>query len=131
MPPPAEKSLDSKTLAVWTDAELEAELSRRRTRRAAGKLAAAGAPPPPAGGRVARALDSIEREREIAQAYANLELAKGASLEDVEKKYKVLAQKYAPERQGSDPARVELAKQLSDKLRGAYERLVQHLTPRA
>jgi hypothetical protein len=131
MPPPGEKTMDSKSLAVWTDAELEAELARRRTRRAAGKLAAQGAPPPPAGGRVARALDSIEKEREIAQAYANLELGKGASLDDVEKKYKQLSQKYAPEKQGNDPARIELAKQLSDKLRGAYERLVQHLTPRS
>jgi hypothetical protein len=128
--PPADKPLDSKSLAVWTDAELEAELSRRRTRRAAGKLATEGAPPVPAGGRVARALDSIEKERDIAQAYANLELSKGASLEDVEKKYKQLAQKYAPEKQGNDPARIELAKQLGDKLRGAYERLVQHLAAR-
>ncbi len=127
MPRPGEKDLDSKSLAVWTDAELEAELSRRRTRRVAGKLSKEAAPPP-AGGRVARALDSIEKEREIAQAYANLELPKGASIEEVEKKYALLAQKYAPEKQGGDPARVELAKQLGDKLRGAYQRLVQYLS---
>jgi hypothetical protein len=134
MAPPADKpsdgrALDSKSLAVWTDAELEAELSRRRTRRLAGKLATEGAPPP-AGGRVERALSSIEREREVAQAYANLELAKGATLDDVEKKYRQLAEKYAPEKQGSDPGRIEVARQLGDMLRGAYQRLVQHLTPR-
>ena len=66
----------------------------------------------------------------LLQAYANLELPKGSALEEVEKQYKQLASKFAPDKHGKDPARVELAKQLSDRLRGAYERLVQYLTPR-
>ncbi len=126
-----DKALDSKSLAAWTDAELEAELSRRRTKRSASKLAAEGAPAPPAGGRIARALDAMEKEREIAQAYANLELPKGAPLEEVEKKYKLLAAKYAPEKHGGDAARVELARQLGERLKGSYERLVAHLQARA
>lgn len=123
--------LDSKTLEKWTDAELEAELQKRRLARARGVGAAPGAQatPPAEGGRVERALAAIEREKEIAQAYANLELPKGTPIEDVEKKYKELAAKYAPEKQ-SDPARAELARELRDRLTKAYERLSGYLRSR-
>ncbi|MFO0684009.1 MAG: J domain-containing protein [Sandaracinus sp.] len=124
--------LDSKTLEKWTDAQLEAELQKRRLARARGVGSAPGAPSvvtPAPGGRVERALASIEREKEIAQAYANLELPKGAPIEDVEKKYKELSAKYAPEKQ-SDPSRVELAKELRDRLTRAYERLSTYLRSR-
>ena len=123
--------LDSKTLEKWTDAELDAELQKRRRARARGVGAAPGAQAvtPPEGGRVERALASIEREKEIAQAYANLELPKGAPIEDVEKKYKELAAKYAPEKQ-SDASRVELARELRDRLTRAYDRLSTYLRPR-
>lgn len=122
-------ALDSATLATWSDAELERELQKRRIARAAKSAGgAAGAPSP--SGRVERALASIEKEREIAQAYANLELPKGAPIEDVEKKYKELAAKYAPEKHTGDAARVELAKELRGQLTRAYERLTAYLKAR-
>jgi hypothetical protein len=121
--------LDSKTLEKWTDAELEAELAKRRMARAK----KAGAAPesgiigpsgtPVGGGRVERALQA---DKEIAQAYANLELPKGAPIEDVERKYKELSAKYAPEKQ-SDASRIELAKELRGQLTRAYERLTAYL----
>jgi DnaJ-domain-containing protein 1 len=117
--------MDSKTLQGWSDAELEAELAKRRLARAA----KAGTPVPTSG-RVERALASLEKEREIAQAYANLELPKGAPIEDVEKKYKELSAKYAPEKHTSDAARVELAKELRAQLTRAYERLTVYLKSR-
>jgi DnaJ-domain-containing protein 1 len=117
--------LDSKTLQSWSDAELEAELAKRRVARAKKSGVA-----PETGGRVERALASLEKEREIAQAYANLELPKGAPIEDVEKKYKELSAKYAPEKHASDPARVELAKELRAQLSRAYDRLTAYLKSR-
>jgi DnaJ-domain-containing protein 1 len=119
-------TLDSKTLSAWTDAELETELQKRRLARAK-KSAGVTADAPPPGGRVERALASIEKEREIAQAYANLELPKGAPIEDVEKKYKELSAKYAPEKHTGDASRVELAKELRAQLTRAYERLTAYL----
>ena len=116
--------LDSKTLATWSDAELDAELAKRRLARASKAGAASES-----SGRVERALASIEKEREIAQAYANLELPKGAPIDDVEKKYKELSTKYAPEKQG-DAARAELAKELRAQLTRAYERLTTYLRSR-
>ena len=116
--------LDSKTLATWSDAELEAELAKRRLARVKKSGGAAES-----GGRVERALASIEKEREIAQAYANLELPKGAPIEDVEKKYKELSAKYAPEKQ-SDPSRAEVAKELRAQLTRAHERLTSYLRGR-
>jgi DnaJ-class molecular chaperone len=135
----AEPRLDSATLAAWTDAELEAELQKRRMARA--RAGAGTADPKSAegkraggaaetGGRVERALAAIEKEREIAQAYANLELPKGAPIEDVEKKYKELSAKYAPEKHTADAARVELAKELRAQLTRAYERLTTDLRGR-
>ena len=117
--------LDSATLARWTDAELDAELARRRLLRA--KKAGAA---PEAGGRVERALAAIEKDKEIAQAYANLELPTGAPIDDVEKKYKELSARYAPEKHASDPGKVELAKELRAQLTRAYERLTAYLRSR-
>lgn len=120
-----EGKLDSKTLAGWSDEALEAELARRRQKRAP-KVDPGKPLEVPAGGRVERALQSIEKEREIAQAYANLELPKGATLDDVEKKYKELSAKYAPEKH-TDPSRVELARELRAQLTRAYDRLSAYL----
>jgi DnaJ-class molecular chaperone len=112
-------ALDSKTLQAWTDAELDAELVKRRMARAKKSGAAAES-----GGRVERALAA---DKDIAQAYANLELPKGAPLEEVEKRYAELSAKYAPEKHASDPKRVELAKELRAQLTRAYDRLKAHL----
>lgn len=120
----SEEKLDSTKLATWSDAELESELAKRRLKRVAKSADAPGS------GRVERALASIEKDREIAQAYANLELPKGAPIEDVEKKYKDLSAKYAPEKHASDPARTELAKELRAQLTRAYDRLKAYLAAR-
>jgi DnaJ-domain-containing protein 1 len=119
----ASAGLDSKTLQSWSDAELDAELAKRRLARARSAAAASGAPLETSG-RVERALAA---DRDIAQAYANLELPKGAPIEDVEKKYKELAAKYAPEKHASDPQRSEIAQQLRAQLTRAYDRLTAYL----
>ena len=85
---------------------------------------------PPAGGRVERALEAIEKDREVAPAYANLELPKGAHLEEVERKFKELSLKYAPEKHAADASRAELARELRAQLTRAYERLTTHLRSR-
>ena len=121
--------LDSKTLATWSDTELESELARRRVARTKKTGPLSSGEGATSGGRVERALAAIEKDREIAQAYANLELGKGASIEDVEKKYSELSAKYAPEKQ-SDASRAELAKELRAQLAKAYERLRQYLSAR-
>jgi DnaJ-class molecular chaperone len=117
-------TLDSKTLQGWSDAELDAELAKRRLAR----VKKSGVVPETSD-RVERALASMEKEREIAQAYANLELPKGAPIEDVDKKYKELAAKYSPEKQ-NDASRAEIAKELRAQLTRAYERLTTYLKSR-
>lgn len=115
--------LDSKTLQGWSDAELDAELAKRRLARAKNAASKSGAPVETS----ARVERAIAADRDIAQAYANLELPKGAPIEDVEKKYKELSAKYAPEKHASDPQRSELAKELRAQLTRAYDRLRAHL----
>jgi hypothetical protein len=113
-----------KPLSEMSDAELEAERERRRRVRAA----RGPTPEPPAGGRVARALESLAKERDVAQAYANLELKPGASLADVEKKFAELSARYAPEKHKSNPDRFKAATELLTQLRKAHALLVVQLS---
>lgn len=119
-------SEERKPLAAMTDAELDAERERRRRARIA-RSAGAAAVEPPVGGRVARALESLQKEREIAQAYANLELKPGATLADVEKKYAELSARYSPDKHKGNAERHRAATELVAQLGRARAALATHL----
>ena len=110
-----------------SDEELEAELQKRRRARAA---KGGGPTAPTEGGRVARALEAIEKERELARYYANLELKPGASLADVKRKYEELIAKYHPEKHAGDPERFRAATELAAQLTRAYTVLSERLSPK-
>ena len=116
---------ERKPLAAMTDAELDTERERRRRAR----ISKSGGAPnePPAGGRVARALESLAKERELAQAYANLELKPGATLADVEKKFAELVARYSPEKHKGNAERHRAATELVAQLGRARAALAAHL----
>lgn len=66
---------------------------------------------------------------DIQRFYANLELPIGATLEEVKAAYRRLMRRYHPDRHHNDPQKAEMAKQLSQQLRVAYEGLLKHLDP--
>jgi hypothetical protein len=127
------------SLEEMSDAELEAELDRRRreaaTRdavdKAKGKAGTSQKKRPSASKssptKDGEALDlfdlSPKERRKVRQYYANLELPFGASLEDVKTSYRRLMRQYHPDKHQLDPARRELATQLSQKLTVAYSEL--------
>ncbi|MCS6798261.1 MAG: J domain-containing protein [Myxococcota bacterium] len=115
-------SASGRPLAEWTDAELAAELQRRRAARAARRAESAGTVEGPAGTDEA----SAERRR-IAQCYANLELPQGAPLERVQAAYRELVGRYHPDRHAGDPERHRAATELLRSLTEAYETLVRYL----
>ena len=114
-----------KPLAEMSDAELEDERERRRRARIARSGAVAE---PPAGGRVARALENLAKDREIAQAYANLELKPGATLAEVEKKFAELSARYSPDKHKGNPERHRAATELVAQLKRAHALLATQLS---
>ena len=125
-------------LEEMSDAELEAELERRRAehrQRAAAARAGADAPdeatasrrappaarPSPESSALFDGL-SPQRRREVRQYYANLELPFGVSLDEVKQAYRRMMRQYHPDKH-TDPARKQLATQLSQKLTVAYNEL--------
>lgn len=109
-----------------SDLELEEELARRRQARAAGTPAT-----PPANvdasPRVQRALEALERDREVQQAYANLELNKNAPWADVEAKYRELLARFHPDKHRADPERYRAALDVVAGLTRAYQTLYQRV----
>ena len=73
---------------------------------------------------------SPDKRRKIRQYYANLELPFGATLAEVKQAYRQLMRQYHPDKHPHDPARRELATQLSQKLTVAYNELNQILRSR-
>ena len=63
----------------------------------------------------------------LATYYANLELPYGADLERVKKAWKKMVRKYHPDLHGADPAKRQLANELSQGLNRAYEELKKRL----
>ena len=121
--------IGDKPLKDLSDRELEEELRRRR--RARGQPA--GAEP----ARTERALEPATRRapprgagrhpgRKVRQWYRNLELAPGASRDEVEVAYVRLSEKYHPDRH-PDPEKRRLATQLAAGLREAYRGLLESL----
>lgn len=127
----------SSSLEEMSDAELEAELERRRrehaTRAAVEKAktrAAKNKGPTVGGAREGASAPAVDltdlppqKRREFRQYYANLELPFGASLDEVKRSYRRLMRQYHPDKHQADPARRELATQLSQKLTVAYNEL--------
>lgn len=108
-----------KKVAELTDAELEAELVRRRRERALARSA---------GGPIARASERDNPEqKQLLQYYANLELPPFASLDDVRRAYKELVHRYHPDKHAGDAARQKTANELLQSLTKAYDGLVRYL----
>ena len=125
-----------KSLEDLSDEELEAELERRRrenaARAAVEKARAraaeqAGDARPAAQAASASVVDLAHlppaQRRQVRQYYANLELPFGASLDEVKHAYRRLMRQYHPDKHENDPARHQLATQLSQKLTMAYNEL--------
>jgi DnaJ-domain-containing protein 1 len=136
-----------RALADMTDEELAAELERRRreaatrgaveeaTRRTEETREGDSGPDveaPKTSQRVAALLEELppKQRRELRQYYANLELPYGADLEDVKQAYRRLMRQYHPDKHQADPARRQLATQLSQKLTNAYNELSRTLKER-
>jgi hypothetical protein len=117
MPTPAMTLI--KPVHELSDAELEAELDRRR--RARGGPIAEPSP------RVQRALDAIEKDREVLQAYANLELARGAKWSEIETRYRELLARFHPDKHRNDPERYRAALDVVAGLTRAYQVLYERV----
>jgi len=133
-----------RSLEEMSDAELEAELKRRRREHVAratvekarekadAKTSDAGSERPSFSGEIPAELLGLspQKRRQLRQYYANLELPFGASLEEVKHAYRRLMRQYHPDKHQDDPARRQLATQLSQKLTVAYNELNQALRPK-
>ncbi|MDX2020134.1 MAG: J domain-containing protein [Deltaproteobacteria bacterium] len=124
---------DADGLEAFSEAELEAELERRRLDReleerlaAAAKRAKASRPseaprsssaPPPA---------SANSDR-LAKAYAALELPRTADFATVKQQYRKLMRKYHPDHHTGSPDKEKAAHELTQKLTEAYKLLEKHL----
>ena len=136
-----------RSLEDLSDEELEAELERRR-REAAARAAAREAEerkrsskekadegaqkktsPPKTDDVSTEDLFHLppQRRRELRRYYANLELPFGAPLDEVNQAYRRLMRQYHPDRYPDDPARRQLATQLTQKLTRAYNEIKQEL----
>lgn len=101
--------LDPFAVGDLSDAELNAEVERRRRRRSAGPKRRGAEP----------------TASRLAQAYANLELAPGSPFEKVQARYRELLERYDPGRFGDE--RRQTAEVLVARLRDAYDTLRQAL----
>lgn len=131
------------SLEEMSDAELEAELERRRrdhasraavedakersSKRRGGDGERDTSSREPVGGAVDLLDLPPDKRRKVRQYYANLELPFGADLDEVKQAYRRLMRQYHPDKHQSDPARRQLATQLSQKLTVAYNELTQIL----
>lgn len=115
---PAKGDVAHKRVAELSDAELEAELIRRRRARAMARSEA---------GPIARESERDNPEqKQLLQYYANLELPPFASMDDVKKAYKDLVRRYHPDKHAGDPDRQKTANELLQSLTRAYEGLTAY-----
>jgi DnaJ-domain-containing protein 1 len=130
-----------------SDAELEAEIERRRlereleerARRHASARAASGAHRAATGSHSAGTSDGARSGGTrsgrpwsvpgdpIARAYAALEVPPGSNFETVRKSYRNLMRKYHPDRHTSSPEKQKAANELAQKLTASYDILEKHL----
>ncbi|MCB9601135.1 MAG: DnaJ domain-containing protein [Sandaracinus sp.] len=109
------RSLDPKVLRRMSDAELREEVERRRKLRARGATQERKKPSPPGW------LDEDEAAQ-VLQWYANLELAPGAQLDEIDAAYERLVRKFHPERH-REPERKKAAEKLLLRLEAARDGL--------
>ena len=114
------RPLDAKTLRRMSDGELLEEATRRRRARARG--AAPKKPSPPGW------LDERDAAQ-VLQWYANLELAPGARVEEIDAAYERLVRRYHPERH-PDPERRRAAEKLLARLEAARDGLKAYVRRR-
>jgi len=106
-----------KKLSALTDAELQEEVQRRRRARSMSQGHLRGEPATPSTSRVT-------------QFFANLELSTDATLQDVERAYKRMVDKYRPFASSTDSKRREAAKTLLASLEKAVAGLRDHFKAR-
>lgn len=123
----------TKPLEEMTDAEIDAEIERRRRGRTqSGKPSSEqetlpGKPAP----KPERPLPPrTAAEKGLARAYANLELPDGASLDRVKAAYRALMERYHPDKHIDDPDAHAAALKLAQSLTKAYADLLSHLEPK-
>ncbi len=122
-------------LSSLSDAELSAEIERRRRAREAQHRGAAnpktanprganpksGEAPPnkkaPSGG------------NEVARAYAALEIPNGSDFDAVRRAYRAMMRKYHPDRHAQTPEKQRAATDLAQRLTEAYKVLERRLKP--
>jgi DnaJ-domain-containing protein 1 len=107
-----------------SDAELSAEIERRRQAREEVERATHGTQPPrrpPPPRRTAAGDDAIRR------AYAALEIQPGSDFEAVRHSYLRLLRKYHPDLHADTPDKQRAATDLTQRLTEAYKTLERHL----
>lgn len=109
----------SKPVHELTDGELEAELEKRRRAR--------GAQPVEVSPRVQRALEALDKDREVQQAYANLELPRGARWSEIEARYREMLARFHPDKHRADPERYRAALDVVAGLTRAYQILYERV----
>jgi DnaJ-domain-containing protein 1 len=116
-----------------SDAELEAEIERRRLDREMESRARrqAASAPPPSSGRPSAGYRPPPRPSArvdpIARAYASLEVKPGSDFDTVRRAYRSMMRKYHPDRHTSSPEKQKAANELAQKLTDAYKTLERHL----
>jgi DnaJ-domain-containing protein 1 len=122
---------DADGLDAFSEAELEAELERRRLDRdlqerianAARRAHTAGpSQPPPRSATTAQAAPD-----KLMRAYAALELPEGADFATVKQQYRKLMRKYHPDHHTGAPEKEKAAHELTQKLTEAYKLLEKRL----
>jgi DnaJ-domain-containing protein 1 len=109
-----------------SDAELEAEIERRRLDREINERAAhasSARPQSRSSGRTA----SPRANDPVSKAYAALEVPPGSDFETVRKAYRSMMRKYHPDRHTASPEKQKAANELSQKLTAAYDLLEKRL----
>lgn len=109
-------------LSSLSDAELTAEIERRRRAKERGEAPkspprAESAPPPRPSGPV----------NEVARAYAALEVPAGSDFATVRKAYRTMMRKYHPDRHTATPDKQKAANEVAQRLTEAYKLLEKRL----
>jgi DnaJ-domain-containing protein 1 len=107
-----------------SDAELAAEIERRRQARAEVEQAMRGRPGPPPRSAPRRTAAGDEA---IRKAYAALEIRPGSDFETVRSSYRRLMRKYHPDLHAETPEQQRVATDLTQHLTEAYKTLERHL----
>jgi DnaJ-domain-containing protein 1 len=137
-PPPSDARRGRRVrLQDLSDAELEAEIERRRLDREmdarAGQARASATSGPATGSRPTGSRPSPGPSRPrgptdpITRAYASLEVKPGSDFDTVRKAYRNMMRKYHPDRHTANPEKQKAANELAQKLTDAYKTLERHL----